>query len=189
MRDSSPPRHTKRATRGPLTSPQERPTLPKMSTNLPYRPCVGVVLANAQGLVLTGERIDTPGAWQMPQGGVDDGEALEIAALRELEEETGVPAALVTIEAHTDDWITYDLPDHLVGCMWKGRYRGQAQKWFLLRYHGQDSDINIAAHDHEFSRWRWSTPDQVLADIVPFKRHVYQQVIDEFRPRLALTTP
>ena len=157
-----------------------------MTKDLPYRPCVGVVLANSEGLVFTGERIDTPGAWQMPQGGIDKGEAPEIAALRELEEETGVTSALVTVEAETGGWITYDLPDHLVGKMWKGRYRGQAQKWFLLRFHGVDTDIDITAHDHEFARWRWSTPGQVLSDIVPFKRHVYRQVMDEFRPHLVL---
>lgn len=156
-----------------------------MSHDLPYRPCVGVVLANPQGLVFTGERIDTPGAWQMPQGGIDDGETPEIAALRELEEETGVPSDLVTVEVATADWIRYDLPDHLLGRMWKGRFRGQEQKWFLLRFHGGDSDIDITRHHHEFAKWRWSTPEDVLQHIVPFKRAVYDKVIAEFADRLA----
>lgn len=155
-----------------------------MSSTLPYRPCVGVVLANAAGLVFTGERVDTPGAWQMPQGGIDPGETPETAALRELEEETGVPPALVSVEAETTDWIHYDLPDHLLGKVWKGEYRGQEQKWFLLRFLGQDKDIEISRNHKEFSRWRWSAADEVLRDIVPFKRAVYDQVIAAFRDRL-----
>jgi putative (di)nucleoside polyphosphate hydrolase len=156
-----------------------------MNIDLPYRPCVGVVLANRQGLVFTGERADTPGAWQMPQGGIDEGESPRTAALRELEEETGVPGALVRVEAETEDWIQYDLPDHLIGKAWKGRYRGQAQKWFLLRFEGEDPDIDIARHHKEFTRWRWSSPDEVLEHIVPFKRHVYQKVMDAFRDKLS----
>ena len=155
-----------------------------MTQDLPYRPCVGVVLANPAGHVFTGERIDTPGAWQMPQGGIDDGEAPKDAALRELAEETGVSAALARIEAELPDWIAYDLPEHLVGKMWKGRFRGQTQKWFLLRFLGQDTDIDITRDHREFARWRWSTPDEVLEDIVPFKRAVYTQVIDGFRDHL-----
>ncbi len=155
-----------------------------MTKDLPYRPCVGIVLANPQGLIFTGERVDTPGAWQMPQGGIDDGETPEAAALRELEEETGLPAASVTIEAEHPDWVLYDLPDHLVGKLWKGRFRGQTQKWFLLRYDGPDSAIDIAKHDLEFARWRWSSADEVLRDIVPFKREVYDQVIAAFRAKL-----
>ena len=154
-----------------------------MSTDLPYRPCVGVVLVSPEGLIFTGAGIDAPGAWQMPQGGIDEGETPEIAALRELEEETGVAPALVTVEAETPGWITYDLPDHLVGRMWKGRYRGQAQKWFLLRYQGGDKDSDITRHHKEFARWRWSTPEDVLRDIVPFKRAVYESVMAEFRDR------
>ena len=152
-----------------------------MTHDLPYRPCVGVVLANAEGLIFTGERIDTPGAWQMPQGGIDKGETPEIAALRELEEETGVPATLARIEAEHPDWIAYDLPDHLVGKMWKGKYKGQTQKWFLLRFTGQDRDIDITREHREFSQWRWSAPDEVVENIVPFKRTVYARVIDGFR--------
>lgn len=155
-----------------------------MSHDLPYRSCVGVVLANPQGLVFTGERIDTPGAWQMPQGGIDPGETPGIAALRELEEETGVPPGLVTVEAETPGWIRYDLPPHLLGKVWKGRFGGQEQKWFLLRFHGADDDIDITRHHKEFARWRWSSPEQLMADIVPFKRDVYQQVMQAFLSRL-----
>ncbi len=149
-----------------------------------YRPCAGIVLANARGLIFTGERIDTPGAWQMPQGGIDKGEDPRDAALRELEEETGLPRDSVRIEAEHPDWITYDLPPEIAGKLWKGKYLGQAQKWFLLRYGGPDSAIDIAKHDLEFSRWRWSSADEVLRDIVPFKRGVYDRVIAEFRGKL-----
>ncbi len=155
-----------------------------MTTDLPYRPCVGVVLANRDGLVFTGERIDTPGAWQMPQGGIDDGEPPESAALRELEEETGVSASLVRVDAMLPDWIPYDLPDHLIGKLWKGRYRGQKQRWFLMRFQGVDADIDLEKHHQEFARWRWSTPDQVVRDIVPFKRDVYRKVIAGFADHL-----
>lgn len=153
-------------------------------TDLPYRACVGVVLARPDGSIFTGERIDTPGAWQMPQGGIDEGETAETAALRELEEETGVAPDLVAVEAELDDWIAYDLPDHLIGRLWGGKYRGQKQRWFLLRFHGDDTDIDITRHQKEFARWRWSSAEDVLADIVPFKRAVYDQVIAGFRDRL-----
>ena len=155
-----------------------------MTSTLPYRPCVGVVLANPEGCIFTGERLDTPGAWQMPQGGIDPGETPEAAALRELEEETGVPKSLTRIEAELPQWIRYDLPDHLVGKLWKGRFRGQEQRWFLLRFQGADSDIDITRDHPEFARWRWSPPDQVVADIVPFKREVYAEVIAGFRSHL-----
>ena len=153
-------------------------------SDLPYRPCVGVLLARPDGRVFVGERIDTPGAWQMPQGGIDKGEAPREAGLRELEEETGVPRSLVTVEAETTDWIRYDLPDHLIGKVWKGRFRGQEQKWFLLRFGGQDDDIDIKTPHPEFSRWEWSEPGDVLARIVPFKRGVYEAVLGEFADKL-----
>ncbi len=110
---------------------------------LPYRPCVGIVLVNADGLVFTAERIDTPGAWQMPQGGIDRDETPEVAALRELQEEIGASPDIVTIQARSKDWILYDLPSHLLGKVWKGKYRGQKQIWFKMQFHGQDQDIHI----------------------------------------------
>ena len=116
--------------------------------HLPYRPCAGVMLVNASGEVFVGQRKDSDvAAWQMPQGGIDPGETPREAALRELEEETGVPAALISVEAETDGWVRYDLPDHLVGKLWKGRYRGQEQKWFLMRFRGDDGDVKIFS-DH-----------------------------------------
>ncbi|AOZ68093.1 RNA pyrophosphohydrolase [Rhodobacter xanthinilyticus] len=149
---------------------------------LPYRKNVGVVLVNQQGLVFTGQRIDNPGAaWQMPQGGIDEGEKPKEAALRELFEETGVRADLVEKIAKTRDWVTYDLPADLVGNIWKGRYRGQKQKWFLFRFLGQDSDVNIATEHPEFSVWAWKPHTEVIEGIVPFKRAVYEAVFDEFR--------
>ena len=153
--------------------------------SLPYRPCVGVLLANPEGLVFAGERIDTPGAWQMPQGGIDEGETPRAAALRELHEETGVPPDLVAVEAETAGWVRYDLPPDLLGKVWKGRYRGQEQKWFLLRFRGADAAIDIATKHPEFSRWRWLAPADLLSLIVPFKRAVYAEVLEEFAPRLA----
>jgi putative (di)nucleoside polyphosphate hydrolase len=155
-----------------------------MTAKLPYRPCVGVVLVNEHGHIFTGERVDTPGAWQMPQGGIDDGETPDAAAFRELEEETGVTPKSAWLVAESPNWVRYDLPDHLVGKIWKGRFRGQKQKWFLLEFVGDDDEIDIFKHDKEFARWRWSTRDEVLRDIVPFKREVYQQVIAAFRSQL-----
>jgi len=153
---------------------------------LPYRPCVGVVLANRDGLVFAGQRIDNPGpAWQMPQGGIDTGETPKAAALRELREETGVPADAVEVVAKTRDWVSYDLPRELLGTVWKGRYRGQRQRWFLMRLTGPDSLIDIAGEHAEFSRWSWLAPDDLIERIVPFKRAVYDTVLDEFRPLLA----
>lgn len=151
---------------------------------LPYRPCVGVMLVNSAGRVFVGKRIDNKemDAWQMPQGGIDDGEELHPAALRELSEETGVAAELVTIIAESREEHLYDLPDELIGKLWGGQYRGQRQKWLLLRFAGEDTDIRLDAHDPaEFSEWRWVEPEQLPDLIVPFKRRVYRQVVDEFR--------
>jgi len=147
---------------------------------LPYRPCVGVVLANTSGGVFTGQRIDWPEpAWQMPQGGIDEGETPREAALRELEEETGVTRDLVRIEAESKGWIPYDLPREIVHKRWKGRYRGQEQKWFLMRFLGADSDVRIDTEHPEFSQWRWSAPKELVPGIVSFKREVYARVVDE----------
>lgn len=151
---------------------------------LPYRPCVGVMLVNSAGRVFVGKRIDNKemDAWQMPQGGIDDGEDLHAAALRELQEETGIASHLVTIIAETRDELLYDLPDFLMGKMWGGKFRGQRQKWLLMRFSGEDTDIDLDAHEHaEFEAWRWVEPEQVPELIVPFKKRVYRQVVEEFR--------
>lgn len=153
---------------------------------LPYRPCVGVMLINRDGRVWIGRRAQTPaiqedepGAWQMPQGGIDEGEDARLAALRELEEETGIRD--VEVLAETEGWLTYDLPDHLVGVALKGKYRGQKQKWFALRYLGEDQDIDLAtAQDDEFDAWRWEDASALPELIVAFKRPVYEQVIAAF---------
>ena len=158
---------------------------PDEIARLPYRPCVGVMLVNAAGHVFTGQRIDRDqDAWQMPQGGIDAGEAPREAALRELEEETGVSRDLVEVVAETKGWVPYDLPHDLVPTLWKGRYRGQEQKWFLLRFNGTDDQVNIETAHQEFSAWKWMPVDQVLDSIVPFKRGVYEAVLSEFREYL-----
>ena len=149
-------------------------------SHLPFRPCAGIVLFNKDGRVFVGERIDTRGAWQMPQGGVDPGEDPEQAALRELEEETGITRDLVTVEAQTKGWLPYELPHELVPKLWKGKFRGQEQKWFLLRFHGSDDQVNIETSEPEFAAWKWIAPAVMLDGIVPFKRSVYEQVLREF---------
>lgn len=150
------------------------------SEDLPYRPCVGIALTNGAGQVFVGERIDTPGAWQMPQGGIDAGETPRAAALRELEEEIGVPADQVEIEAEHPDWLTYDLPAELVGRVWKGRYRGQKQRWFRMRLTGDDAAIDLATDHAEFVAWKWMPAEEVPRLIVPFKRDIYNRVIAGF---------
>lgn len=148
-------------------------------SNLPYRLGVGLVLFNADGLVWVGRRLDQKGdAWQMPQGGIDDGETAQEAALRELEEEIGTGKA--EIIAESKDWLTYELPPELVGVAWKGKYRGQKQKWFALRFTGRDQDISIETEHPEFAEWRWVEFDRLVELIVPFKRELYQQIAAEF---------
>jgi putative (di)nucleoside polyphosphate hydrolase len=153
---------------------------------LPYRPCVGVVLVNGEGRIFGGQRIDNPGpAWQMPQGGIDDGETPQAAGLRELREETGVAPERVRLLSESETWLHYDLPLDLVPKLWKGRFRGQKQKWLALRFTGTDADIDIVQAQPEFSAWGWLTPGELIEAAVPFKRHVYEAVFDEFRPILA----
>ena len=155
-------------------------------TTLPYRPCVGIVLINDRGEIFAGQRLDaTVAAWQMPQGGIDDGEKPREAAYREVWEETGVTSDKVEFIAKTADWVTYDLPPELLGKVWGGKYRGQKQKWFLFRFTGTDGDIRIDSEHPEFSRWRWIGAGEMVASIVPFKRAVYEAVVAEFRPHLA----
>lgn len=155
---------------------------PEEIAALPYRPCVGLMIVSRDGRIFAGQRLDSPGpAWQMPQGGIDDGEEPRAAALRELWEETGITADKVEIVAETKDWIPYDLPHHLIPRLWKGRYRGQKQRWFLLRFLGEDDDIDITSGHPEFSRWTWLPPEVLLEKIVPFKRDTYRRVIEEFR--------
>jgi len=162
-----------------------------MAKQLPYRPCVGVMLVNRDGLAFIGKRAkggnegEMENAWQMPQGGLDEGEEPYEGALRELWEETNVSS--VELIGETPGWVTYDLPPELVGIAWKGRYRGQKQKWFALRFTGADSEIDVAApgggrHRPEFSEWRWEEIDRLPGLIVPFKRAAYEEVVAQLKP-------
>lgn len=146
---------------------------------LPYRPCVGIMLLNSENKVFVAQRIDTPGeAWQMPQGGIDGDEQPLEAALRELKEEIGTDKAELIAENH--GWLAYDLPHDLVPKIWKGRYRGQKQKWFVFRFKGSDSDIDIETETPEFSDWQWVEMNRLPELIVPFKRELYSRIVAEF---------
>jgi putative (di)nucleoside polyphosphate hydrolase len=151
--------------------------------SLPYRPCAGIMLVNPDRHVFVGQRIDSMlDAWQMPQGGIDPGEDAQIAAIRELGEETGIAAHLVNVVARSAHEHLYDLPPHMMGKIWKGHYRGQRQTWFLMQFLGTDSDINIATEHPEFERWQWVPPNQLVDLIVPFKKELYANVVAEFAP-------
>ncbi|MCW0233611.1 MAG: RNA pyrophosphohydrolase [Ferrovibrio sp.] len=151
----------------------------------PYRDGVGVALLNADDMVFVGQRIDqTAEAWQMPQGGIDPGEDPLQAALREMEEEIGVPATLAEVIAESRGWLSYDLPRDLADKVWKGKYRGQRQKWYLARFKGRDSDINIQTAHPEFNQWRWLPFRQLPEMIVPFKRPIYELIVAEFADRV-----
>jgi putative (di)nucleoside polyphosphate hydrolase len=146
-----------------------------------YRRGVGVMLLNADGKVFVGARIDnTDEAWQMPQGGIDEGEEPWATALRELEEETGIPPHLVERIAECPGRMKYDLPDELQGKLWGGKWRGQDQDWFVARFLGDDSDVDIATRNPEFREWKWIEPAELPELIVPFKRDLYRQLLREF---------
>ena len=153
-----------------------------------YRPCVGTMLLNADNKVFVGKRIDSRETigregdwWQMPQGGVDDGEDLDTAMLRELEEETGLGPALVNIVTRMADELYYDLPPELQRKLWKGRYLGQRQIWYLARFSGSDADIDLNAHKHpEFCEFKWVEPAELPGLIVPFKKPIYEAVVAGF---------
>ena len=156
-----------------------------MQTNfnkLPYRSNVGIMMVNEKGYVFVGQRLDNnQNAWQMPQGGIDAGEDPETAAYRELLEETGVKKQNVRFVASSSQWLSYDLPEDLIPILWNGKFRGQKQKWFLFKFLGEDGDINIATEHPEFSKWKWISKENLLKEIVPFKKSVYENVLKEFK--------
>lgn len=153
---------------------------------LAYRPGVGIMLVNADGNVFVGQRIDNRAeAWQMPQGGVDPGEDWRDAAWRELEEETGIVKAKTELVAEASEEFIYELPDGLIGVLWKGKYRGQKQRWFLMRFTGTEDDVNIATEHAEFREYAWKDPAELADLIVPFKRALYQRIVAEFAPLIS----
>lgn len=155
---------------------------PKKAADLPYRPGVGAMLLNGEGKVFVGRRfgVRSGNVWQMPQGGIDDGETPAMAVMRELAEETGTDKA--DIIAETKGWLTYDLPEDLMGVSWGGRYRGQTQKWFALRFTGVDADFDLGADDKpEFNDWKWVAMAELPRLVVPFKRRLYDEILAEFQ--------
>jgi len=154
------------------------PSDPEATDTRPYRPCVGIMLINAAGRIFVGNRNDVDGDhWQMPQGGIDDGETPEQAAWRELAEEVGTDKAFLLGESRT--WLSYDLPGDLSRQAWNGQFRGQTQRWFAFRFTGQDGDIDLDAHHAEFEAWRWAALSELVDITIGFKRDVYRQVVDE----------
>jgi len=149
--------------------------------NLPYRSNVGIMLINDEGHVFVGQRLDNnQNAWQMPQGGIDCDEDPQSAAYRELLEETGIEQENVKFLAKSSKWLLYDLPEDLIPKLWDGKYRGQKQKWFLFKFLGTNRDINISTEHPEFSNWKWMPKENLLEEIVPFKKSVYESVLREF---------
>ena len=151
-----------------------------MISSLPYRLGVGLVIINSQSEIFTGRRLDNTKAWQMPQGGIDDNEIPLEAAYREMAEETGIQKRKVALLKQSKLWYRYDLPQEIQGKFWGGKFRGQSQKWFLFKFIGINSDINIETKDAEFSDWRWSKKTDMLDSIVPFKKSLYQSVLKDF---------
>ena len=148
--------------------------------NLPLRDGVGIVVLNKENKVFVARRIDNPkNFWQMPQGGVDKGENYFNAALRELEEETGIKE--VKLIREIDGTMTYELPEHLLGIIWKGKYKGQKQKWFLMRYLGSDDDINIKTTNPEFLEWKWIDLNMITEVVVDFKLHIYKELKEKIK--------
>lgn len=167
------------ASEGPVTTPAQSPTGPNPE-DLPYRRGVGIILFNAQGRVFAAQRRDMISeAWQMPQGGIDEGETVLQAAFRELGEEIGTDKAEFLAESR--EWYRYELPQDLIPRIWGGRFRGQEQKWLAMRFLGQDKDIDIETETPEFRAWRWADLEELPAMIVPFKRALYERLVAEFR--------
>lgn len=161
--------------------------MPDAYDHLPYRACAGVMLLNARKQVFVGQRLDSPpgtDAWQMPQGGIDPDEDAEAAAFRELKEETGIPKRLASLVARSKGTHLYDLPPEMMGKMWGGKYRGQCQTWFLMRFKGTDKDVNIETRHPEFRAWKWAAPTELEHLIVPFKKQLYRDVLTEFADHL-----
>ena len=156
-----------------------------MHQSKPYRNCVGLVVINKDGCVFIGKRIDSSlNAWQMPQGGIEPGENIKDAAFRELSEETGISYEKVEFVEEMDEWLYYEIPKKMISNFWNGKYKGQKQKWLLLRFIGKDSDINIETEEPEFCKWKWTDVDSLVSSIVPFKREIYKKVVETFRDRL-----
>lgn len=156
-----------------------------MKKTLPYRPAAAIMLLNSEDKVFVAQRIDSAlEAWQMPQGGLDPDEEPLAGALRELEEETGIPPHLVEIIAKAPEVLLYDLPPEMMGRIWGGRYRGQAQHWFIARFLGTDADVNLETAEPEFRAWKWADASELVDLIVPFKRQLYSDVVAAFREHL-----
>lgn len=153
------------------------------TTDLPFRPGVGMMIVNEENKIFVGKRIDSKiNGWQMPQGGIDLGETPSAAAMREMKEEIGCNKG--SIIAESKNWYSYRVPDFLIPKLWGGQFCGQKQKWFLIRFHGSDKDININTNHPEFDQWKWVDFNKLLDDIIPFKLKLYEQIIEEFRSLL-----